>query len=190
MSYAAFNPALPNGGAPDNQNGTAFGQSARDNMKALRDACILGSGFPGFDGSATGGVGTAEIGPGSTTMNVTGMTSGAFTIGQVLSGTGVTPGTTITAFGTGTGGTGTYTVSASQTVASTTISGANTPSRPECVTYSKGAERIAAHFTYSSGRPTSISYRYSSNTGATYVTIGTKAITWDGNGYFTSSTWS
>jgi len=39
----------------------------------------------------------------------------------VLSGTGVTGGTTITGFLTGSGGIGTYTVSATQTVASTTI---------------------------------------------------------------------
>jgi hypothetical protein len=56
-----------------------------------------------------------------TTMTVTAVTSGTLIIGQVLSGTGVTAGTTITAFGTGTGGTGTYTVSVSQTVASTAI---------------------------------------------------------------------
>jgi hypothetical protein len=43
------------------------------------------------------------------------------TINQVLSGTGVTVGTTITGFLTGSGGVGTYTVSATQTVASTTI---------------------------------------------------------------------
>lgn len=47
--------------------------------------------------------------------------TGALYIGAVIVGTGVTVGTTITAFGTGTGGAGTYTVSASQTVASTTI---------------------------------------------------------------------
>ena len=39
-------------------------------------------------------------------------------VGETLSGTGVTAGTTITAFGTGTGGAGTYSVSTSQTVKS------------------------------------------------------------------------
>ena len=39
--------------------------------------------------------------------------------GMVLTGTGVSAGTTITGFGTGSGGVGTYTVSISQTVAST-----------------------------------------------------------------------
>ena len=57
-----------------------------------------------------------------TTMTVTAISSGTIAVGQVISGTGVTAGTQITALGTGTGSTGTYTVSASQTVASTTIS--------------------------------------------------------------------
>jgi len=58
-----------------------------------------------------------------TTMTVTAIGSGALSIEQVLSGSGVTVGTTITAFGTGTGGTGTYLVSASQTVGSTAMTG-------------------------------------------------------------------
>lgn len=56
-----------------------------------------------------------------TTMTVTGVASGTIVVGQVINGTGVTAGTVITALGTGTGGAGTYTVSVSQTVASTTI---------------------------------------------------------------------
>ena len=59
----------------------------------------------------------------STTLTVSAVTSGTLAIGMLLSGTGVTANTSITAFGTGTGGTGTYTVSTSQTVASTTITG-------------------------------------------------------------------
>lgn len=56
-----------------------------------------------------------------TTLTVTAVTNGVLAVGQTISGTGITAGTTITALGTGTGGTGTYTVSASQLVASTTI---------------------------------------------------------------------
>jgi hypothetical protein len=56
-----------------------------------------------------------------TTLTVTAVGSGTVCLGQVISGTGVTAGTKITAKGTGLGGTGTYTVSVSQTVASTTI---------------------------------------------------------------------
>ena len=53
-----------------------------------------------------------------TTMTVTSLASGKILIGATISGTGVAVGTTITAFISGTGGTGTYTVSVSQTVSS------------------------------------------------------------------------
>jgi hypothetical protein len=56
-----------------------------------------------------------------TTMTVTAVTSGRLSVGQSLSGAGVTAGTVLSAFVGGTGGTGTYTVSVSQTVASTAI---------------------------------------------------------------------
>jgi hypothetical protein len=58
-----------------------------------------------------------------TVLTVSAVASGTIYLGMELSGTGVTAGTRITAFGTGTGGTGTYTVSTSQEVASTTITG-------------------------------------------------------------------
>lgn len=67
----------------------------------------------------TGGVVTGSIS--GTTLTVTAVTSGTLAVGHVLTGTGITAGTTITALGTGTGGAGTYTVSVSQTVASTTV---------------------------------------------------------------------
>ena len=70
-------------------------------------------------GASSNTVGTVFIctGVGSGTGTVT----GALSIGQIVTGTGVTSSTKITALGTGTGGLGTYTVSESQTVASTTI---------------------------------------------------------------------
>ena len=62
-----------------------------------------------------------------TTMTVTAVTSGAIHVGQLLTGTGVANGTTISAYGNDTfGSTGTYTVSFSQTTASTTITGVGT----------------------------------------------------------------
>jgi hypothetical protein len=67
---------------------------------------------PVFTGSISG-----------TTLTVTAVTSGNIGIGSTISGTGITAGTTITALGSGTGSTGTYIVSVSQTVASTTITG-------------------------------------------------------------------
>jgi phage tail sheath protein FI len=57
----------------------------------------------------------------TTTLTVSAVTAGTIAVGNTISGTGITAGTTITALVSGTGGTGTYTVSASQTVASTTI---------------------------------------------------------------------
>jgi len=58
-----------------------------------------------------------------TVLTVSAVASGTIYEGMTLSGTGVTANTRITAFGTGTGGTGTYTVGTSQEVASTTITG-------------------------------------------------------------------
>jgi hypothetical protein len=73
----------------------------------------------GSDGGVTTAEVTGEIS--TTTLTVTAVTKGHLFPGVTISGSGVTAGTKITAFGTGTGGAGTYTVSASQTVASTTI---------------------------------------------------------------------
>jgi hypothetical protein len=58
-----------------------------------------------------------------TTMTVSSVPGGAspLTVGMILSGTGIAQGLRITALLTGTGGTGTYQVSQSQSVASTTI---------------------------------------------------------------------
>jgi hypothetical protein len=55
----------------------------------------------------------------TTTLTVTVMLSGTIAVGQALFGDGIAQNTVITALGTGTGGIGTYTVSDSQTVAST-----------------------------------------------------------------------
>jgi hypothetical protein len=68
---------------------------------------------------------TGSIAGTTLTIPANAVTSGAITMGMTLSGTGITSGTTIVGFGTGAGGNvnegGTYTVSKSQTVASTTI---------------------------------------------------------------------
>ena len=94
-------------------------------------------------GSGTGGVGTYTINTSQTvaseslstaavgaivtgaiagtTLTVSAVTSGTLYLGQTIQGAGVTANTMITALGTGTGGAGTYTVSASQTVASRTL---------------------------------------------------------------------
>jgi hypothetical protein len=63
-----------------------------------------------FTGSITG-----------STLTITNVLLGALSVGATLLGTGIVPGTAITAFGTGTGGVGTYTISPAQTLASMTI---------------------------------------------------------------------
>ncbi len=78
---------------------------------SLRKAFVLTSPTAGAGADFTGAIST-------TTLTVSAVASGTLQVGQVISGVGVTAGTYITAFGTGTGGAGTYTVSASQTVAS------------------------------------------------------------------------
>lgn len=71
---------------------------------------------------AAAGVVTASIA--TTTLTVTAVTSGAIGPGQVLTGSGVTAGTVVVAQLTGTpGGVGTYSVTPSQTAASTSITG-------------------------------------------------------------------
>jgi microcystin-dependent protein len=83
-------------------------------------------------GTGTGGIGTYTVGVSQTVtsrsinvigslLTVTAVGSGTLVIGQVITGTGIASDTTITALGTGTGGVGTYTLSAEQNVASTTI---------------------------------------------------------------------
>lgn len=105
--------ASPGGGT------TATGTVATMGLKIVREILAAGSAYvvgnilnidpPTF---------VAEIA--GTVMTVT-SASCVLKAGVVFSGAGVTVGTTITSFGTGTGGTGTYNVSVSQTVASTTM---------------------------------------------------------------------
>lgn len=122
MPYTLFDPALPNAAT---QNGTTFAASVRTNDAALRDACILGGGFPGFNLAATGG----------------------------------------------------------------------TADQPALLTYSKGTERVKAALTWGTtggeaGNVTVAVYSYSSDSGGTYSTIGTKTVTYNGSGYVTATTWS
>lgn len=64
----------------------------------------------------------------TTTLTVSAVAAGSLQVGSLISGAGVTPGTYITALGTGLGGTGTYTINNSQTVGSATaMTAPNTP---------------------------------------------------------------
>jgi len=96
------------------------------------------------------------------TLTVSAALSGALAVGSViadLSGD-ITPGTTITAFGTGTGGLGTYTVNAAQTVASESFYVAGAPlivPPPGIVgriaSATEGAVSVAAEYQAGSGQP-------------------------------------
>jgi hypothetical protein len=87
----------------------------------------------------TGGIDNGG-GLAGTVLTVSAVTSGVIYVGAVISGTGITAGTTVTAFGTGTGGAGTYTVATSppsnQLVVPTTITS------PVTVTVSTGARWV------------------------------------------------
>ena len=72
-----------------------------------------------MNSAAVGCVFTGDIS--TTTLTVSSVASGSLSLGQTIQGSGVTTGTIITALGTGTGSTGTYTVNKSQTVASSTL---------------------------------------------------------------------
>jgi hypothetical protein len=88
------------------------------------DTAIWSGQFTSVDqNQGTGGVCTAGTIAG-TVLTVGGNITGSFQVGQTITGTGVTSGTQITSFGTGTGGAGTYNLSASSTVSSpVTITG-------------------------------------------------------------------
>jgi len=94
-------------------------------MPQFSDDLFLGSAITTQGADAYPVVSTFTGSIATTTLTVTAMLSGDnITVGMFLdSSTSLTNGTYITAFGTGTGGIGTYTVSASQTVASSTIIG-------------------------------------------------------------------
>ena len=71
-----------------------------------------------------------------TTLTVSTALSGTLAVGTTIIGTGISANTTITAFLSAVGGTGTYTVSNSQTVALSTMTATNSP--PEQLTTSSG----------------------------------------------------
>lgn len=96
---------------------TLFGE------KALDLATATGTRVTGTSSAANSTASGTTSSISTTVLTVGGTVTGTFGIGQVLTGTGVTGGTKIIAFGTGIGGAGTYTVDTSQTVASTAITG-------------------------------------------------------------------
>jgi hypothetical protein len=107
------------------------GQSAQIGSKVLASrfyAGIAGLGAwaqlvsLGIGASTAAAVASVTGAIAGTTLTVSSVSSGTLAVGQRIGGTGVVPNTVITALGTGTGGTGTYQVSVSQTVGSEALS--------------------------------------------------------------------
>lgn len=94
----------------------------------------------------------------TTVLTVTGTPTGVIQVGMLLTGTGITAGTTITVLGTGTGGAGTYTVSVSQTVASTAITGAIRCIIPMFINGAAGGTGAVPATATSVGRPAQMAF--------------------------------
>ncbi len=102
-----------------------------------------------FNSSTVGAKFTASIS--GTTMTVTAVASGTIYLGQTIQGSGNTAGTIVSAFITGSGGTGTYTVSATQTIASETMYGLNfsvLPNNDGAFTGANSVDIVDNYFVY------------------------------------------
>jgi hypothetical protein len=101
----------------------------------------------------------------TTTLTVTAVSSGTLYANAVLTGTSITAGTTIVSQLTGTtGGVGTYTVSTSQTRASTTITATSGPFIATYGGYYKFPYGVAPSFDTTTGRVNILSYSVMSAT--------------------------
>jgi hypothetical protein len=105
VSFAESIGGYPNGAVLQSSDNTGFWRNTIDNNETNPDA--------------TGAVVTGSIS--GTTLTVSAITSGTLALGQFITGTGISSNTQITAFVSGTGGTGTYAVNNSQTASSTTV---------------------------------------------------------------------
>ena len=102
-----------------------------------------------LNSSTVGAKFTASIS--GTTMTVTAVASGTIYLGQTIQGSGNTAGTIVSAFITGSGGTGTYTVSATQTIASETMYGLNfsvLPNNDGAFTGANSVDIVDNYFVY------------------------------------------
>lgn len=95
-----------------------FQQVTAQIMHGEWDANVIGYNYA-VNSVFSNNPGTGSIS--GTTLTVTSISSASILVGQHVYGAGVAPGTAITAFGSGSGGTGTYTVNVSQTVGSESL---------------------------------------------------------------------
>ncbi len=99
------------GGVPVATGATVFGARYYAPVTAADPNCEVISVQVGLSANACVFSGSIS----NTTLTVSAITSGTLAVGQIVTGPGVAADTVITALGTGSGGTGTYTVSVSQT---------------------------------------------------------------------------
>ena len=97
-----------------------------NNSQTVASEPMTSVNIPAASYSATGAIS-------GTTLTVSAVASGSLQVGDQVFGTGVLPNTVITAFGSGVGGTGTYTVNQTQTVSSETLTGPSNVLIPHCV---------------------------------------------------------
>jgi hypothetical protein len=123
-SYDQFTVSTgPGGSTSVLSNGTNLAIRGAKTHRLLEDFLIEFDPIPvNFEGSISG-----------TTLTVDILSSGKVRVGQVLTGIGVSAGTTVLSYDTGTGGAGTYTVDISQTVSLTTIS--STATSPDSILF-------------------------------------------------------
>jgi hypothetical protein len=109
------------GGVSFGATGTAYGTSGQV-LTSQGDAPPVWSTVSGYAGPGSTQYafnGTASRA--TTVMTVTAVTSGSIKVGDTITSTGGTSFGTVSSFGTGTGGAGTYNMSASGTIGSTTV---------------------------------------------------------------------
>jgi len=187
-TYTPFDPTKPDATA---QTLTQMGESMRKNLQAVRDALVVNS-FIGWNMSKLGPSFTASIS--GTVMTVSAVASGTLAVGQTIFGAGVASDTTIVSLGTGTGGVGTYNISAAHTIASEAMSSV-TADQPENALRTKGTEMLLAAITWGTsggadGNPVQITYAWSNDSGASWSSIGTVSIAYDARGNPSTTTWS
>jgi Flp pilus assembly protein TadG len=123
-----------------------------------------------------------------TVLTVTSVTSGTLVVGATITGTGVTSGTTITAYGTGTGGSGTYTVSHSQTVGSKTLTeSAYTESTWGMQVNASGSTPTSANMSTTNAFNTGSPWAVVTDTTNSVIPSGTGSWPWWGTGTTVSS---
>ena len=149
-----------------------------DQWKNDRILIIDANGYYSWDGSTlikinVTFVNTAKIDNGSggagTILNVT-VAGGVLAIGQGISGAGVSAGTIIQSFISGTGGTGTYGVNISQNVASGSLTATSVaPSSGSCIAVYSGRVWVSSNRTVSYSAPDQYTDFTTTNFGGSFV---------------------